>query len=102
MSEISELTEESNTWNERFIDIFYSPNFDACIYLSEETSDVGLFNKTSIKRLMRATSGAGTEPIMSCRYVSFRSGQTDAYLEGLFLELENDCDEFDEYLESIR
>lgn len=53
-------------WNERFIEIFYSPKHDSCLYITEINSDTW----KPLKRLMDYKTVAGGEPIDFCEYVS--------------------------------
>lgn len=62
LQEIEKINNES--WDERLIEIFYSPRHDSCLYVSEVT---GAWS--SVKRLMDYKTAAGEEPVDLCEYI---------------------------------
>jgi len=55
-------------WHEKLIEIFYSPQHDSCVYVSE-VRDLSIgYGVTIIKRLVDYRMEVGSDPLFSCEY----------------------------------
>ena len=96
LEEIKEIQGEH--WNEILIEVFYSPQFDSCLYVSEVINKIG----TSMKRLVDYRNVAGTNPISSCVYVHDQFTYEDYTSELIQSFNSNGCDVFDSKIKDLK